>query len=80
LVNQPADSRQPEEAIMNSDQMKGKWTQLKGEAKSRWGKLTDDDLMQIEGNRDKLVGKIQEKYGTARDAAEREVDEWAEAR
>ena len=61
---------------MNSDELKGKWKQLQGSAKEQWGKLTDDELTQIEGNRDKLVGKIQEKYGVAREEAERQVKEW----
>lgn len=61
---------------MNSDEMKGKWNQLKGSAKSQWGKLTDDDLTQVEGDRDKLVGKIQEKYGIAREEAEKQVNDW----
>ncbi|HSN57812.1 MAG TPA: CsbD family protein [Candidatus Sulfomarinibacteraceae bacterium] len=61
---------------MNWDQIEGKWKQLKGEAKRQWGKLTDDDLDVIEGNRDKLVGKIQERYGVAKDEAERRVDRW----
>ena len=55
---------------------KGKWNQLKGEAKKQWGKLTDDDLDIVAGERDKLVGKIQERYGHTRDAAEKEYDEW----
>ncbi|MAW79156.1 MAG: general stress protein CsbD [Parvularcula sp.] len=61
---------------MNSDELKGKWNQLKGSAKSQWGKLTDDDLTQVEGDRDKLVGKIQEKYGVAREEAEKQVNDW----
>jgi uncharacterized protein YjbJ (UPF0337 family) len=61
---------------MNTDVLKGKWQQLKGEAKVQWGKLTDDDLDQIEGNTEKLIGKVQERYGYARDRAEQEVDSW----
>jgi uncharacterized protein YjbJ (UPF0337 family) len=61
---------------MNSDQLKGKWKQLKGSVKERWGKLTDDDLEVIDGKHDQLVGKIQERYGVARDAAQKQVDEW----
>ena len=52
----------------------GKWLQIKGEARTQWGKLTDDDLDQIEGNAEKMVGKLQERYGYARAEAEREVD------
>lgn len=62
---------------MNWDTVKGKWKQAKGSAKVNWGKLTDDELTQIEGNRDKLVGKVQEKYGIAREEAEKQVDDWA---
>ena len=59
---------------MNSDVLKGKWLQMKGEVLRQWGKLTDDDLDQIEGNAEKMVGKLQERYGYARDEAEREFD------
>jgi uncharacterized protein YjbJ (UPF0337 family) len=59
---------------MNSDIIKGKWHQLKGEAKNQWGKLTDDDLDRIEGNSEKLVGVLQERYGYERQQAEQEVD------
>jgi uncharacterized protein YjbJ (UPF0337 family) len=62
--------------LMNSDQLQGKWKQIKGSVKERWGKLTDDDLNVIDGKHDQLVGKIQEKYGIARDAAQKQVDEW----
>lgn len=61
---------------MNSDQLKGKWKQMKGSVKERWGKLTDDDLGVIDGQRDQLIGKIQERYGIARAAAQKQVDEW----
>lgn len=62
---------------MNWDQIKGKWNQMKGDAKIKWGELTDDDLDKIEGNRDKLVGTIQERYGKSKEEAEREVDDWS---
>ena len=61
----------------NWEQIAGKWKQAKGEAKKKWGKLTDDELMQVEGNRDILVGKIQEKYGIAKEDANKQIDEWA---
>ena len=48
---------------MNADQIKGKWKELQGEAKRHWGKLTDDDVQTAEGDSDKLVGKIQQRYG-----------------
>jgi uncharacterized protein YjbJ (UPF0337 family) len=61
---------------MNWDQIEGKWKQVKGSLKLQWGKLTDDDLNIIAGHRDKLVGKLQERYGYARDEAQRKADEW----
>ncbi|KXK05672.1 MAG: hypothetical protein UZ03_NOB001000804 [Nitrospira sp. OLB3] len=61
---------------MNSDQFKGKWVQFKGEVKKQWGKLTDDDLMQIEGNYDKFVGRVQERYGDKKDEVVRWADDW----
>jgi uncharacterized protein YjbJ (UPF0337 family) len=61
---------------MNTDTLKGQWHQIKGEAKVRWGKLTDDELDQIEGNTEKLVGLVQERYGYARERAEREVKDF----
>ena len=61
---------------MNWDQVEGKWKQMKGEAKTRWGKLTDDDLDTVAGQRDKLVGSVQERYGIAKDQAQREVADW----
>ncbi len=61
---------------MNTDRAEGKWKQMKGSLKSRWGKLTDDDLDVIEGQKDQLVGKIQERYGIAKDEAQKQVDEW----
>jgi uncharacterized protein YjbJ (UPF0337 family) len=63
---------------MNWDRVKGQWNQVAGTAKQKWGKLTDDDFKQIGGVRDKLVGKLQEKYGMARDAAEKEADNFFE--
>jgi uncharacterized protein YjbJ (UPF0337 family) len=61
---------------MNSEQLKGKWKQMKGSVKERWGKLTDDDIDIINGQNEQLVGKIQEKYGIAKDEAQRQVDDW----
>jgi uncharacterized protein YjbJ (UPF0337 family) len=61
---------------MNNDIFKGQWNQLKGEVIKKWGSLTEDHLMQISGDRTKLVGKIQESYGIAREEAERQVSEW----
>lgn len=59
------------------DKVVGKWNQVKGEARVQWGKLTDDDLEQIAGERDKLAGKLQERYGTAKEEVNRQIDEWA---
>lgn len=64
---------------MNSDQFEGKWKQLKGTVKQRWGKLTDNDITTLSGKKDELVGKIQERYGITREQAEKEADEWASA-
>jgi len=64
---------------MNSDILEGKWEQLKGQAKVKWGKLTDDDLDVVEGRRDILAGKIQERYGISRDEAEKQLDAWESA-
>lgn len=61
---------------MKMDEIKGEWKQLKGQAQEKWGELTDDELDKAAGNRDQLVGLVQEKYGKARDAAEKEVDDW----
>ena len=63
---------------MNSDVFKGKWHQLKGEVKSQWGKLTDDDLDRVEGDAEKLIGRVQERYGYARYDAEREGNSFIE--
>jgi uncharacterized protein YjbJ (UPF0337 family) len=65
------------ENATNWEQIAGKWKQVKGKAKKQWGKLTDDELMQIDGNRDVLAGKIQEKYGIAQEEAQQQIDEWA---
>ncbi|MBR2655091.1 CsbD family protein [Yoonia sp.] len=62
---------------MNWDIIQGKWKQMTGSAKENWGKLTDDDLTQINGKRDQLTGKLQEKYGITKDEAEKQIDEWA---
>ncbi len=61
---------------MNRDTLKGQWKQIQGDIKRRWGKLTDDELTQISGNFDKLVGKIQERYGYQREQAEREINDF----
>jgi uncharacterized protein YjbJ (UPF0337 family) len=58
---------------VNTDQMKGNWKQFVGKAKEKWGKLTDNDWQVVDGKRDQLVGRIQERYGIAREQAERQV-------
>ena len=61
---------------MNADTLKGQWHQVKGEIKTQWGKLTDNDLDQISGQSEKLIGKLQERYGYAKDRAEREFNDF----
>lgn len=63
---------------MNTNILRGKWKQVVGSAREEWGKLTNDDLEQVAGEKDRLVGKIQEQYGITRDEAETQVDSWAE--
>jgi uncharacterized protein YjbJ (UPF0337 family) len=62
---------------MNWDRIEGNWKIFKGKARSKWGKLTDDDLEMAKGKRDQLVGRLQERYGMKKDQAEREVDDWS---
>jgi uncharacterized protein YjbJ (UPF0337 family) len=64
------------EEPMNWDRIEGNWMQFKGKVRQQWGKLTDDDMELVEGKRTELVGRIQERYGIARDKAEREIDSW----
>jgi uncharacterized protein YjbJ (UPF0337 family) len=61
---------------MNRDILEGQWTQLKGKVKEKWAQLTDDDVTYIGGKKDQLIGRIQERYGLARDEAERQVDDF----
>ncbi len=61
---------------MNRDQIEGKWTELKGRVREKWGKLTDDELEVIGGKRQKLAGLLQQKYGFAKEQAEREIAEF----
>jgi uncharacterized protein YjbJ (UPF0337 family) len=62
---------------MNWDQIAGKWAQIKGEVRKMWGKLTDDDLEFIAGSKDKLIGRIQERYGVAKEEAEKQLEQWS---
>jgi uncharacterized protein YjbJ (UPF0337 family) len=59
---------------MNSDQLEGKWKQVKGEVREKWGKLTDDDIHVVAGRREQLIGRVQERYGIAKEEATRQVD------
>jgi len=61
---------------MNWDQVEGQWKQLTSQVKTKWAKLTDDDLQMLGAKKHELVGKIQERYGIMKDAAEAQVDEW----
>ncbi len=61
---------------MNWDQLAGEWKQVGAELKSKWAKLTDDDLKVISAKKDVLIGKIQQRYGMMKDEAEKQVDEW----
>ena len=61
---------------MNWDQIEGKWSQVKGELRQRWGNLTDDDLEIIAGSKDKFLGRLQERYGLAKEDAQAQLDDW----
>jgi uncharacterized protein YjbJ (UPF0337 family) len=61
---------------MNWNEVEGKWNQMKGSVKEKFGKLTDDDLKVIAGKKDQFLGKVQERYGIAREQAEKDVDTW----
>lgn len=61
---------------MNEDIIQGKWKQISGSLKEKWGDLTDNDVREIDGQREKLVGKVQERYGIERQEAERQVEEF----
>ena len=65
---------------MNWDIIKGRWSQLKGEARKQWGKITEDDWEKIAGEKDRLLGKLQERYGWSREEAERSADEYFSTR
>ncbi|MBZ5875542.1 CsbD family protein [Chromohalobacter israelensis] len=62
---------------MNWDQIEGRWTELKGKAKASWGEMSDDELDQIAGKRDQMIGKLQTKYGISKEEAEKRADDWA---
>ena len=64
---------------MNWTQIEGKWDQLKGKARSKWGKLTDDDVDRCEGRREQLIGKLEERYGETKEWAEKQVDDFIDS-
>ena len=66
--------------VVNKDQFEGNWKQFKGDLKKQWGKLTDDDLLIIEGNYDKFEGRVQERYGEKKEEVKRWTDEWFKKR
>jgi uncharacterized protein YjbJ (UPF0337 family) len=72
----PLTTIQERKLSMNWDRVEGNWKQLTGKVKEKWGKLTDDDLAQINGNREQLEGKIQARYGQAQDQVKKDVDDW----
>jgi uncharacterized protein YjbJ (UPF0337 family) len=74
-----AQSTQTDTKVM-WEKIKGSWSQTKGAVKEQWGKLTDNDLLEIEGRRDQLVGKIQTRYGITREQAEAQVSAWEQKR
>ncbi|MEX2113410.1 MAG: CsbD family protein [Pirellulales bacterium] len=61
---------------MNWDQIKGKWKEVKGQAQQKWGKLTNDDLDVIDGKREELIGRVQNRYGMAKEEVEKQVSEF----
>jgi uncharacterized protein YjbJ (UPF0337 family) len=68
--------RMHEVNVMNNDTIAGQWKQISGQIKKQWGKLTDDDMKIVEGNAEMLAGRLQERYGIAREDAERQVREF----
>jgi uncharacterized protein YjbJ (UPF0337 family) len=72
----PCSAAKRKDIAMNWDRIEGNWKQFRGQVQQQWGKLTNDDLDTVEGRRVELVGKIQERYGIAKDEAEKQVDSW----
>jgi uncharacterized protein YjbJ (UPF0337 family) len=75
FASRPLGRRKPE-CVMDWNRIEGNWKQFKGQAKEKWGRLTDDDLDVINGRQDQLEGKIQERYGLAKDQAKKNVEAW----
>ncbi len=65
--------------MANKDVLKGKWHEFKGKVRKQWGKLTDDDVERVNGSTEELAGVIQQKYGYAKERAEKEIEQWCEA-
>jgi len=65
--------------MMNKDQLEGNWKQLKGKAKQKWAKLTDDEIDRIEGKEEELTGKVQERYGITREEAKKQVESFKQS-
>ena len=61
---------------MNWDRIEGNWKEFKGKIQTKWGKLTEDDLAVVQGKRDELAGRLQQRYGFAKEQAEKEIDSW----
>ena len=81
IVDMPANAQTTQsDSKVIWEKIKGSWNQTKGAVKEQWGKLTDDDLLEIEGRRDQLVGKIQTRYGITREQAEAQVSSWEKKR
>jgi uncharacterized protein YjbJ (UPF0337 family) len=74
-----AQTSQPKGDTMNWDQVAGNWKQVKGKTREQWGKLTNDDLDVIEGRREQLIGVLQERYGWARNEAEKQADSFVKS-
>ena len=64
---------------MNPEILKGRWNELKGEIRTRWGKLTDDDVAEIQGQAEKMIGKLQQRYGYKREQAEKDIQDFLNA-
>lgn len=60
------------------DKIAGSWKEFSGQVRTQWGKLTDDDLEMVKGQRDVLAGRIQQRYGIAKEDANRQIDDWAD--
>jgi uncharacterized protein YjbJ (UPF0337 family) len=80
VVNQASAQTTQSDTKSMWEKIKGSWNQTKGAIKEQWGKLTDDDLLEIEGRRDQLVGKIQTRYGITKEQAEAQVSSWEQKR